>query len=587
MLDATQCAGQGGDYQGDASDCAGVDCSIPANNDDCADAVGITDGATAYSTLDATTDGPQHGGCEFDGQTYEDIWFTYQATCTGTLTVTTCEQLGGSADYDTDLVVYEGVDCGNLVLLGCNDDDGSNPCGGGPDYHSTVQVQVSAGASYLIRVGGYNPGDAGTGVLFVACEGEPIVDCNGNGIDDLVDIADGTSADCNNNFVPDECDIASGASDDCDGGPLGDLSAGATLFGQNCQGCHGVGGVGGVGPNIQDRTRVFLWNKLLPPTDHFGGEFPGFEQQDFADLEVHLNTTGTSIGRPDLVPDECQFLDDCDGDGTTDGCELDAGTQIDTDFNGVPDDCELGACCFADGTCTEQMAGTCSSLGGVFQGGLTTCAGTNCPQPEGACCFGSGTCQLLTATDCDGQSGTYQGDFTDCVSTNCPQPEGACCFLDGACAPLTGADCASQSGTYQGDFISCASANCPQPEGACCFADGTCSSLTATDCAASSGTYQGDFSDCGSANCPQPAGACCLLDGTCTNGTADECAGAGGVYQGDFSDCGKAQCPQPEGACCFVDGTCADLTSADCAGQGGSYQGDFSDCGSANCPQPT
>lgn len=33
-------------------------------------------------------------------------------------------------------------------------------------------------------------------------------DCNGNGIDDLLDVADGTSADCNANLIPDECEGA-------------------------------------------------------------------------------------------------------------------------------------------------------------------------------------------------------------------------------------------------------------------------------------------------------------------------------------------------------------------------------------------
>ena len=40
-------------------------------------------------------------------------------------------------------------------------------------------------------------------------------DCNGNGVPDSDDIAQGTSQDCNENGVPDECDIASGTSQDC------------------------------------------------------------------------------------------------------------------------------------------------------------------------------------------------------------------------------------------------------------------------------------------------------------------------------------------------------------------------------------
>ncbi len=149
----------------------------PPVNDDCADAINISNGYTAFDTTYATTDGNSHGSCQFDGQTYNDVWYRYTATCTGTLLVTTCEQLGGSADYDTDLVVYGGSSCGNLSLLGCNDDDQSNPCGSSPDYHSTVRVNVVQGQQYRIRVGGYSSSSAGTGTLFVRCSE---IDCPGD-----------------------------------------------------------------------------------------------------------------------------------------------------------------------------------------------------------------------------------------------------------------------------------------------------------------------------------------------------------------------------------------------------------------------
>lgn len=41
------------------------------------------------------------------------------------------------------------------------------------------------------------------------------VDCNGNGINDGCDLADGLSFDCNHTGRPDECDIADGRSEDC------------------------------------------------------------------------------------------------------------------------------------------------------------------------------------------------------------------------------------------------------------------------------------------------------------------------------------------------------------------------------------
>ncbi|MCB9857559.1 MAG: PQQ-dependent sugar dehydrogenase [Phycisphaerales bacterium] len=166
-------------------------------------------------------------------------------------------------------------------------------------------------------------------------------DCNANGVNDAIDLAMQTSADCNGNDIPDECDIASGFSIDCDGGPVGNVANGQARLVMFCSGCHNVDGTGGMGfpgPNIRNRSRVFIWNKLLPPTDHPGGTFPQYTQQDFADLEAFLSDSG-GRGRPDLIPDSCQALQDCDGDNVTDGCELDAGTQADLDHNGIPDDC--------------------------------------------------------------------------------------------------------------------------------------------------------------------------------------------------------------------------------------------------------
>jgi hypothetical protein len=98
------------------------------------------------------------------------------------------------------------------------------------------------------------------------------IDCNGNGVNDSDDIADGTSSDCNGNAIPDECDIADGTSSDCDGNGQPD----------ECQSndCNGNG-----------------------------------------------------------VPDNCDIADgtseDCDGDGTPDECEPDS------DGNGIIDDCEV------------------------------------------------------------------------------------------------------------------------------------------------------------------------------------------------------------------------------------------------------
>lgn len=326
------CLAAGGVYQGDQTLCSQVDCDA-GSNDDCVGAETIVAGDTAFSTIGANTDGPAHAECEFDGQTYHDIWFAYTADCTGDLTVSTCN----TADYDTDLVIYDGCDCGSLNLLGCNDD--TDGCSG---FSSQLTVGVVAGNCYLLRVGGWDPDSEGSGTVSVSCSGVKIVDCNGNGIDDAVDIADGTSQDCNSNDVPDACDILNGTSVDCAGGPLGDETSGQKLWDSICINCHGVDGSGGVGPDIRNYTRVEIWTELLPPTDHPGGAHPEYTVQDFANLEAFLDTVGGSGGRADMVPDECQTdLVDCDNDGTPDACELDAGTQVDVNYDGVPDDCQV------------------------------------------------------------------------------------------------------------------------------------------------------------------------------------------------------------------------------------------------------
>ena len=146
------------------------------NPDDCAQAAPIGNGIWDFDTSSATTDGSAHGECQFDGQTYHDIWYSYIACGDGNLLVSTCGDLGGGADYDTDLVVYEGSDCGSLALLGCNDDDPDNACGsfdGG--YESTLNIAVTDGTEYRIRVGGWNEGNQGTGLLVI--DG-PVGDCD-------------------------------------------------------------------------------------------------------------------------------------------------------------------------------------------------------------------------------------------------------------------------------------------------------------------------------------------------------------------------------------------------------------------------
>ena len=127
---------------------------IPPENDnaDKAEEIGeVTD--YPFSTALATFDGP--GGC----QTAPNVWFCYTPTVTGLGVIELC-----GSGYDTKMAVYEGCETdvdGNPVgaQLACNDDD-SEICTS-KALQSAVQLEVVAGNTYLVEVGGYssNVGD--------------------------------------------------------------------------------------------------------------------------------------------------------------------------------------------------------------------------------------------------------------------------------------------------------------------------------------------------------------------------------------------------------------------------------------------
>ncbi|MDG2422949.1 MAG: hypothetical protein P8M22_03105, partial [Phycisphaerales bacterium] len=136
----------GGDYSGPGTNCSSVDCTIPPLNDECVDAHVVSNGSYDLSITEATdsTD-PYHYNCEVSGPfgwMEQDLWFSYEATCSGTLTASLCE----TTEFNADLVIYEGT-CQDMTQIACN--------GQYPDcwLGSYVETPVTAGTSYLIRVG--------------------------------------------------------------------------------------------------------------------------------------------------------------------------------------------------------------------------------------------------------------------------------------------------------------------------------------------------------------------------------------------------------------------------------------------------
>lgn len=161
-------AGQCGDFTLSLGEGAGA-----PENDDCADALVLLDGLTAFSTVGAITDGPAlTGDCiKFgDDQVNQDIWYTYAATCTGTVSVSTCNDGDpgtGDTDYDSKMAAYLGTGCpaDNADIVGCQDDTV------GCDGFSTVMTfDATSGTDYLVRIGGFSPADEGSGNLNVSCD---------------------------------------------------------------------------------------------------------------------------------------------------------------------------------------------------------------------------------------------------------------------------------------------------------------------------------------------------------------------------------------------------------------------------------
>lgn len=145
-----------------------------SDNNTCANATAIVPGTYPFSTVNATTDGPAQPGspCDAFGQNNvnNDIWFTYTATCNGTASFSTCN----TATFDTRIAVYPGGQCPPTAgsLIGCNDD-----ADGCADFSSSIEWNVVAGNTYLLRLGGYDPTELGTGTveLIETCSGDDCV----------------------------------------------------------------------------------------------------------------------------------------------------------------------------------------------------------------------------------------------------------------------------------------------------------------------------------------------------------------------------------------------------------------------------
>jgi hypothetical protein len=126
--------------------------------DNCIDSAALKGyGSFPFSTVGATTDGAADVLCNFfnNQNIYNDVWFRFTAPETTVIDVATC----GGATWDTKIAIYGGADC-SAPVIACSDDS----CG----TQTRVTVGVSAGQTYLFRVGAYAATGTGTGTLSVS-----------------------------------------------------------------------------------------------------------------------------------------------------------------------------------------------------------------------------------------------------------------------------------------------------------------------------------------------------------------------------------------------------------------------------------
>ena len=148
--------------------------------------VPVGDGTHPFTTVGAAADFPAAPLCGGDAQILgADVFFQYVASCTGTVTVTTC----GTANFDTTIAIYAGCGygrgangpCDSGALIACNADDPA--C---PNKTSTVTFPANAGDCFRIRIGG--PG-GGSGLFTVSCQSSCPADLNGDGKINAADLA--------------------------------------------------------------------------------------------------------------------------------------------------------------------------------------------------------------------------------------------------------------------------------------------------------------------------------------------------------------------------------------------------------------
>jgi|GEM_PF-2125299 len=587
-----ECASIGGDWDGGLS-CATDPCPIPLPNDDCVDAIVIGDGTTLFDTTGALDSGIlPTGGCS-TSTVANDVWFEYTATCTGNLTIDT---EGSVIPFDDSVLAVYDTSCGG-ARLACDDDGGSG-------LLSSVTIPVTMGDTLIIQVFGFSTTNDGPGQLNIDCASTAMEACcfpDGSCTDELVgDCAglggtgQGGGSDCGST----SCPQPPPANDDCANAAV--IGDGTTLFDTTDATDSGVLPTGGCSTSTVANDVWFEYTATCTGNltiDTEGSVIP-FDDSVLAVYD-------TSCGGARLA------CDDDGGSGLLSSVTIPV-TMGDTliiqvfGFSTTNDgpgqlniDCastSMEACCFPDGSCTDELVGDCAGLGGVGQGGGSNCAGTSCPQPE-ACCFADASCMDLLTADCAGMGGTSQGVGTDCGTTTCPIPpanDECDNAIDVTMTPYNDVvDLSNATDDANVDPGCDSSFSCdmgPANNGVWySYTAASAGDLTVVVAGPDTATSFWSGADCNSLtelSCsdPQTTSISLMMGETVlilvSNWSCSSEPTVSATVDITFVAAGG-----PE-ACCFPDGSCSDETPADCGMMGGTNQGIGTDCAGTSCPQP-
>jgi hypothetical protein len=191
----------GNDYTLEISSIA---CSfVPPAGDDCSAPIVAALGANPFTNINA---GTSFGAvtCGFGGAAFtKDVFFSFVAPATDAFTFATC---GSSAEFDTGIEVWDGCPDAGGLQIACNDD-----CPESTLFASLVSADLTAGTTYIIRVGGWD-GATGTTELLVS-QGAPVGPPNDNCADATVAIVGNNAFDTNGSTTdgPNPTDASCGA----------------------------------------------------------------------------------------------------------------------------------------------------------------------------------------------------------------------------------------------------------------------------------------------------------------------------------------------------------------------------------------